>query len=138
MDCDLYWKNNEHEELKTFPLSLLVLKYFLYVSDMKKESTELKKPRNTQMPYTHTHACAPDIVGCPAGTAQRMGEWGEITKREIKVPLLAGLLLDTPKPGSLVNWIRVLHFGSGPQQGLCLPPKPKSKFTTSTLRCPKQ
>lgn len=39
---------------------------------------------------------------------------------------------------SLVNWIRALPFGSGPKQGLPLPLKPKSKFNSSTLRCPKQ
>lgn len=73
---------------------------------MTKESTELKNP-GIHKCLTHMRACTIQL-----GVQQEQHrEWengGEITKREIEVPLLAGLLLDTPKPGSLVNWIRVL------------------------------
>lgn len=75
MDCDLYLNISEHKELKafglkqSFPLSLLVLKCFQYVSDKKKKgSTDFETPG--------IHKCPPP----PPHTHMRKRWWGH--KRE--------------------------------------------------------
>lgn len=76
MDCDLYLNISEHKELKafglkqSFPLSLLVLKCFQYVSDkIKKGSTDSETPGIHKCPPTHTHE--KEMVGAQKGGAER-------------------------------------------------------------------
>lgn len=99
MDCNLYLKNNEHKEFKafglkqSFPSSLLVLKYFLYVSDMKKKkSTKLENPEYTNVPPPTKR-----LGGRGWHDREGLREWEKFIEKEIKVPPFSWITARYPK-----------------------------------------